>query len=116
MSIEEESERVFVENNINLKNLTAIKYFIGLRKDQHSGKWKWLSNGKLVDASTKGKHPWASGQPSGATGSNCTTIYSNYKTHLGLFDDLRCSRPQKDAGYICERHVSCTKDQKGRSL
>ena len=38
VSIAEEEERNFVKNII--KNLTAIKYFIGLKKDD--GKWKWF--------------------------------------------------------------------------
>ena len=38
VSIEEEEERSFVK--IIIKNLTAIKYFIGLKKDNRN--WKWL--------------------------------------------------------------------------
>ena len=113
MSVEEENERIFVESII--KNLTAAKYFIGLKKEQLSGKWKWLTNGKPVDAS-QGSHPWARGEPSGGSDEKCATIYGNYETYLGKFDDLPCSKRQKDAGYICERAVSCTKDEKGRSL
>ena len=112
VSIEEENERIFVENYI--KNLTAPKYFIGLIQDQHTGKWKWL-NGKSVDAS-QGKHPWVPGEPTGRFGKNCATIYVTYQDKLGQFDDLPCSLLQRDAGYICERVVSCTKDEEGRSL
>ena len=51
------------------------------------------------------------------SGTNCATIYGSYKRHLeGLFDDLSCSFPAKDAGYICERAVSCTKEGKGMDL
>ena len=113
VSIEEENERIFVESII--KNLKALKYFIGLKKEQLSGKWKWLTNGKPVDAS-RGGHPWASGEPSGGSDHKCATIYGNYVIYLGKFDDLPCFQRLKDAGYICERAVSCTNDEKGRSL
>ena len=113
MSIEEEDERIFVESII--KNLTAAKYFIGLRKDQHSGKWKWLTNGIIVDAS-QGRHPWAPGQPSGGSDKKCATIYANYRNYLGLFDDLGCLLRTKDTGYVCERATTCAKDEEGKSL
>ena len=45
---------------ILLKKLPAIKYFIGLKKD--NWKWKWLTNRTTVDES-KGKSPWALGEP-----------------------------------------------------
>ena len=113
MSIEEENEWIFVESII--KNLTAAKYFVGLKKEQHSGKWKWLAIGKSVDAS-QGSHPWAPGQPSGGSDTKCATIYGNYRSYLGLFDDLGCLQRSKGAGYICERAVSFTKYEKGRRL
>ena len=115
VSIEEETERNFVKNII--KNLTTIKYFIGLKKD--NGKWKWLSNQTTVDSS-KGKSPWAPGEPSGTSSPyNCATIYGIYGiylSYLGRFDDMSCTSSAEDAGHICERAVSCTKDEKGRSL
>ena len=116
VSIEEEEERNFVKNII--KNITAIKYFIGLEKN--NGKWKWLSNKTIVDSS-KGKSPWAPGQPCGTSPKekvNCTTIYGKYRSYFGRFDDIHCRRLMKDAGHICERVVSCTKHelQRGRSL
>ena len=114
VSIEKENERIFVESII--KNLTAVKYFIGLKKEQLSGKWKWLTNGKPVDAS-RGSHPWARGEPSGRSHEKCATIYGNYMSYsVGQFDDLPCFQRMKDAGYICERAVSCSQDEKGRSL
>ncbi|XP_015760616.1 PREDICTED: uncharacterized protein LOC107339810 isoform X8 [Acropora digitifera] len=72
VSIEEEEERIFVKNII--KNLTTIKYFIGLKKDD--GKWKWLSNQTTVNSS-QGTSPWAPGQPSATPDrkDNCATIY-----------------------------------------
>ena len=113
VSIEEENERIFVESII--KSLKAVKYFIGLKKEQRSGKWKWLTNGNPVDAS-RGSHPWAPGEPSGGSEKQCTVIYGNYMSYLGKFDDLPCRQRGKDAGYICERAVSCRKDEKGRGL
>ena len=113
VSIEEEEERNFVKNII--KNLTTVKYFIGLKKD--NGKWKWLSNQTTVNSS-QGISPWAPGEPNGRPDrkDNCATIYGKYKTYLGRFDDMSCTSSAKDAGHICERAVSCTKDERGRSL
>ena len=115
MSIEEEEERNFVKNII--KNLTAIKYFIGLKKD--NGKWKWLSNQTTVD-SAQGKSPWAPGEPSGTSAPdrniNCATIYGIYLSYFGRFDDMSCTSSPKDAGHICERAVSCTRHERGRSM
>ncbi|XP_074621657.1 uncharacterized protein LOC141880127 isoform X2 [Acropora palmata] len=111
VSIEKENERIFVESII--KNLTAVKYFIGLKKES-SGKWKWLASGKPVDVS-QGSHPWAPGEPSRENDGKCATIYGIYRTYLGRFDDLLCNQRGRDAGYICERAVSCAKDEKGVS-
>ena len=113
MSIEEENEQIFVESI--LRSLTAANYFIGLRKDEPSGKWKWLTNGKSVDAS-QGSHRWAPGEPNGGSDIECATIYGNYESYLGLFDDLGCLQSSKNTGYICERAASCTKDEEGKSL
>ena len=111
VSIEEEEERIYLRKII--KNLKAIKYYIGLKKER--GEWMWLS-GNSVHAS-KGKHPWSPGEPNGNSHTNCATIYGNYKTHFdGFFDDLSCSKCEKDAGYICERAEPCTKERKGMGL
>ncbi|XP_015760629.1 PREDICTED: uncharacterized protein LOC107339813 isoform X5 [Acropora digitifera] len=109
VSIEEEEERNFVKDII--KNLGGIKYFIGLKKD--NGKWKWLSNQAIVD-STQGKSPWAPGEPKQKD--NCATIYGKYRSYLGRFDDMSCRREEGEAGHICERAVSCTKQERGTSL
>ena len=115
MSIEEEEERNFVKNII--KNLTAIKYFIGLKKD--NGKLKWLSNQTTVNSS-QGESPWAPGEPSGTSTQdrkiNCATIHGIYLNYLGRFDDMSCTSSAEDAGHICERAVSCTKHERGRSM
>ena len=115
VSIEEEEERNFVKNII--KNLTIIKYFIGLKKE--NGKWKWLSNQTTVNSS-QGKSPWTPGEPSKTDKQdqkfNCATIYGKYSNYLGRFDDLSCRRAEEGAGHICERTVSCSKNERGRSL
>ena len=112
VSIEEEEERNFVKNVI--KKLPVIKYFIGLKKE--NGKWKWLSNQTTVDSS-QGKSPWAEGQPSQPKQEvNCALIYGKYRSYLGRFDDSECSYRMKIAGHICEKAVSCTKHERGRSL
>ena len=112
MSIEEEKERIFLKKIV--KNLKTIKYFIGLQKDQ--GEWRWLSNGNSVHAST-GEAPWSPREPNGGPGINCATIYGKYETRSdGLYDDLSCSSSPTDAGYICERAVPCTKEEKGMGI
>ena len=111
VSIEEEEERNFIKNIIN--KLPVIKYFIGLKKV--NDKWKWLSNQTTVKSS-RGASPWAPGEPSGSSTANCATIYGKYLSHLGRFCDLPCSRRSRDSGHICERAVSCTKHERGRSL
>ena len=111
VSIEKEEERNFVKNII--KNLATVKYFIGLKKD--NGKWKWLSNETTVKSSD-GTSPWAPGEPSWYRRANCATIYGKYRSYLGRFSDLSCSRHVRDSGHICERAVSCTKHERGRSL
>ena len=113
MSIEEEEERNFVKDIV--KKLPVIKYFIGLKKD--NGKWKWLSNQTTVNSS-QGKSPWAPGEPSWTPyrKDNCATIYGKYRRYLGRFSDLSCSLRSRYSGHICERAVSCTKHERGRSL
>ena len=112
MSIEKDEEWHFVKNII--KNLTTIEYFIGLKKD--NGKWKWLSNQVTVDSS-RGIFPWAPYQPSQPRHEvYCATIYGKYWSNLGRFDDLPCGLRKKSTGHICERAVSCTKHEGGRSL
>ena len=111
VSIEEEKERIFLKEII--KNLRTTKYYIGLEKEQD--KWRWLSNGNSVNAS-KGKHPWGPREPNGGPEIKCATIYGNYQHLDGLFDDMSCSSPAEDAGYICERALPCTKEGKGTGL
>lgn len=103
MSIEEFQEWQFL--NKTVQNLSTVKYYIGLTKDKRTGQWSWLSNGKSVNAS-KGQFPWATGEPQEDDG-NCTSMYKDYRNNYGLFDDLRCSRGHRDAGYICEMAVAC---------
>ena len=112
VSIEDEEERNFVKNVI--KKLPVIKYFIGLKKE--NGNWKWLSNQTTVDSS-QGKFPWAGGQPSQPNKKvNCALIYGKYESYLGLFDDDYCRHPRSNAGHICEKAVSCTKHERGKTL
>ena len=112
VSIEEEEERNSVKNII--KKLPVIKYFIGLKKE--NGKWKWLSNETTVDSS-QGKFPWAPGQPSQPRQEvYCATIYGKYRNNLGRFDYLPFRHRMKYSGHICERAVSCTNYERGRSF
>ena len=104
MSIEEFQEWQFF--NYTMQTLRAVKYFIGLTKDIRTRQWSWLSNGKVVNASTA-KFPWARGEPGRGDDANCATIYNDYGHDYGLFDDLDCFLRQRDAGYICEMAVAC---------
>ena len=76
-----------------------------------------MSNQAIVDSS-QGQSPWAPGEPSGTPDrkDNCATIFGIYLNYFGRFDDMSCTGSAKDAGYICERAVSCTKHEIGRSF
>ena len=71
----------------------ADEYFIGLKRDQHSGKWQWLSK----KSSSQTPLPWLQLQPSGDA--NCTVMY---KTDGLRYNDLRCKGASSRAGYIFE--------------
>ena len=77
VSIESEAEWIFLKNTI--LNLTmADEYFIGLKKDQQSGKWKWLSNSSILLAMSL---PWATMEPQGD--GNCAVMYKDYRRDYG---------------------------------
>ena len=101
VSIESREEWNFLKQTIQKENTT--EYFIGLRKDTSTGVWRWLSDNSTVDASNKGHWPWARGEPSGENfKENCALMYGNYKYNYGRFNDVRCSLPLSQAGFICE--------------
>jgi len=106
VSIESDAEWTFLKNII--LNLTkADDYFIGLKKDEKSGKWRWLSN-----KSTMNTLRWATGEPN--DDGNCTVMYKDYRRQYGKYNDVRCRSVSARFGYICERPVdSC--DQEGMS-
>lgn len=108
VSIESEKEWSFLKNAIQRMNTT--EYFIGLKKDISSNEWRWISDNSKVNA-TKGKFPWANGEPSG--NENCAVMYKDYRKYYGLFNDLSCTT-QTRRGYICESPTNST-DQKGMS-
>ena len=94
MSIESKDEWNFLKNTV--LNLTlADQYFIGLRKDDRSGQWRWLSNNSTSETSL----PWARYEPSGD--GNCATMYKDYNEDYGKYNDLPCAAQAK-RGYICE--------------
>ena len=99
--------------------IVLITHFTRTQPRDELGNWIWLSNETTVDSS-RGKSPWAPGEPSGTyqpyRRANCATRYGKYNSYLGRFDDVSCRRLQKDTGHICERAVSCIKDDRGRSL
>lgn len=91
--------------------MRAAEYYIGLKKDIKSGDWKWISDNSKVNA-TRGRFPWAGGEPSGD--GNCTVMYRNYNQAYGLFNDLSCGEQLMHIGYICESYTEST-DQEGTS-
>ena len=107
MSIESEAEWTFLKNTI-LTLAMADEYFIGLKRDQQSGKWKWLSNKSTLQASL----PWATMEPQGD--GNCTVMYKDYRRDYGKYNDLDCTGVIGRSGYICELPVDGC-DQEGTS-
>jgi len=93
--------------NTILKLTIADEYFIGLRKDDRSGQWRWVSN---KTTSQENLH-WAAREPNGD--GYCATMYKNYLRNYGKYNDLSCTTPQS-FGYICEYPVlGC--NQEGKS-
>ena len=86
----------------------ADEYFIGLKRDQQSGKWKWLSNRSTLQASL----PWATMEPQ--SDGNCTVMYKDYRRDYGKYNDLDCTGVKGSSGYICELPVDGC-DQEGMS-
>ena len=74
----------------------ADEYFIGLKRDQQSGEWKWLSNKSTPRVSL----PWATMEPQGD--GNCTVMYKDYWRDYGKYNDLDCTGEKGSSGYICE--------------
>ena len=101
VSIESREEWNFLNHTIPKEN--TIKYFIGLWKDPSTGVWRWLSDNSTVNASNKGNWPWAKGQPSNGNGKeNCAEMYRDYLHTFGRYNDVPCSMPIPQAGFICE--------------
>ena len=106
MSIESEAEWIFLNNTIS-KLTIAEEYFIGLRKDDQSGQWRWLSN----KSTNQTDLPWATGEPNGD--GKCADMYKNYGGNYGKYNDLHCTRTARNR-FICELPVhDC--NQKGKS-
>ena len=100
VSIESREEWNFLKQTIQKENTT--EYFIGLRKDP-TGVWRWLSDDSIVNASNNGHWPWAKGQPSnGNIKEDCALMYRDYRKDYGLYNDVSCTSPLSQAGFICE--------------
>ena len=99
VSIESREEWNFLNRTIQKKD--TIEYFIGLRKDTSTGVWRWLSDNSTVDASNKGDWPWAGEEPTGKD-ENCAQMYRDYLDNFGRYNDVRCTLPLSQAGFICE--------------
>ena len=101
VSIESREEWDFL--NQTIQKMKTTEYFIGLWKDTSTGVWRWLSDNSTVDASNKGDWPWATGQPSnGNTEENCAQMYGNFSNNFGRYNDVPCSIPIVNSGFICE--------------
>ena len=101
VSIESKKEWFFLKETI--QKYATREYFIGLKKDGKSREWQWISDNSKVNA-TRGKFPWAQGNPSGD--GNCSVMYKDYLENYGLFNDLNCVLEQNIAGCICESSVN----------
>ena len=99
VSIENKKEWSFLKNTT--QRMETAEYYIGLKKESNSGEWRWLSDNSKVNA-TRGKFPWAKGEPSGD--GNCVVMYKDYGKNYGLFNDVSCTE-EKCRGYICESPV-----------
>ena len=106
VSIESEAEWKFLNNTIS-KLTMADEYFIGLRKDNQPGLWRWLSN-KVANGTDL---PWATGEPNGD--GKCADMYKNYEGNYGKYNDLDCTTVAR-SGFICELPIDGC-NQKGKS-
>ena len=93
VSIESYAEWIFLKNTI-LKLTIADEYFIGLRRDDRSREWKWLSN----KGTSQTYLPWATSEPSGD--GDCVDMFKDYNKDYGKYNDLSCTT--QAPGYICE--------------
>ena len=107
VSIESREEWNFLTQFIQTLR-SGGEYFIGLKKDEKSGEWKWISDKSKVNASTKEAWPWATGQPSNDPNvpENCAKMYKDEQSNYG-YDDVSCKGPIQIAGHICERTFKC---------
>jgi len=94
VSIESNAEWIFLKNTI-LKLTIADEYFIGLRRDDWSRQWRWLSN----KISPQRELPWAKDEPN--DDGNCAVMYKDYRQDYGKYNDLHCPSRVR-SGYICE--------------
>ena len=99
VSIEILEEWVFLKNTILC--MRTGEYFIGLRKNGKSGKWRWISDNREV-TTPKGTFYWAKGEPNGD--GDCAVMYKDYRKDYGEYNDLSCTEKNVNAGYICESH------------
>ncbi|XP_022777793.1 uncharacterized protein LOC111319250 [Stylophora pistillata] len=107
VSIETYDEWEFLKNATADKKWQTGEYFIGLRKDRSSRKWRWVSDNSTVNAS-RGTWPWAKQQPSNdSEPENCVQMYKDYRKDYGLYNDISCTKEMKITGYICEGTNGC---------
>ena len=105
VSIESEAEWMFLKNTVQ-KLTIATEYFIGLKEDDRSRQWRWLSNKSASQTSL----PWATGEPNGD--GKCVTMYKDYGHMYGEYKDVDCTTYPR-SGYICEFPVdNCNQDGK----
>ena len=100
--IESLEEWSFLNNCI--RALETTEYFIGLRKNDKPGQWRWIGDNSIVKAS-RGTFPWAKDEPSGD--GDCAVMYKDYRKDYGEYNDLSCTKEQRP-GYICEKPAENT--------
>lgn len=106
VSIESPQEWLFIKQTI--QNLKTVEYFIGLRQDLQTGEWRWISDNSPVPTSSKGKWPWARGEPNKwGVPHTCVLMYKDYNSNYGLYNNVGCHIRQRLAGFICEGTREC---------
>ena len=101
VSVESREEWNFLNQAIQKEN--TIEYFIGLWKDPSTGVWRWLSDNSTVNASNRGDWPWAKGEPNERNGElSCAEMYRDHLHNFGRYNDVSCTIPLSQAGFICE--------------
>ena len=109
VSIESFEEWSFL--NRTIQTMETGEYFIGLKSDISSGKWRWISDNSTMSAA-HGVWPWASYEPSKNYDEYCVVMFKDFRNQFGRYNNVRCNHNiLYRAGYICERAVDCNGEE-----